>query len=338
MNDEQDSSISNILRQAELAKLAAKAGKQHHIQGRAATNAEVVDGHFQISRYLSGILIHTTDAYELQDMTASIQLPSSIVFSVVLEGELKFSIGGYPQLISASPGSSANCFAMNLLHPTLLLRNVCKGMKLRKVNISIQHHWLESHMEQNRANDRQIMNFIERHLEIPKWLASESLLALSEQILNPPVYEGVLQTIYTESKALELVANSLQTIGRLYAGKKYQVPSGSLKRAALIKAGKIRKYIENNLLMSENSEIPQSLGQISNDIGMSISNMQRLFKQAHGQTVFEYIRQRRLEIARDAIEKKRVSISEAAYIAGYKHPSNFTTAFKKSFGISPGSL
>jgi AraC-like DNA-binding protein len=30
-----------------------------------------------------------------------------------------------------------------------------------------------------------------------------------------------------------------------------------------------------------------------------------------------------------------MSITEAAYEAGYHHPSNFTSAFKKVFGVAP---
>ncbi|KQB08598.1 hypothetical protein XV94_13605 [Vibrio metoecus] len=43
----------------------------------------------------------------------------------------------------------------------------------------------------------------------------------------------------------------------------------------------------------------------------------------------------RLQLARQQLERGLVSITEAAYEAGYLHPSNFTAAFKKAFGISP---
>lgn len=49
-------------------------------------------------------------------------------------------------------------------------------------------------------------------------------------------------------------------------------------------------------------------------------------------------RQRRLELARDALLSRRVSIDDAAGLAGYKHRSNFATTFKRRFGAPPGSL
>lgn len=51
-----------------------------------------------------------------------------------------------------------------------------------------------------------------------------------------------------------------------------------------------------------------------------------------------YIRHRRLNIARQHLERGLVSITEAAYEAGYQHPSNFTNAFKKAFGVPPHAL
>ncbi|WP_092496768.1 helix-turn-helix domain-containing protein [Faunimonas pinastri] len=38
-----------------------------------------------------------------------------------------------------------------------------------------------------------------------------------------------------------------------------------------------------------------------------------------------------------AIERNGVSIAEAAFLAGYSSPANFSTAFRKAFGLSPGA-
>ncbi|MED5433037.1 MAG: helix-turn-helix transcriptional regulator, partial [Pseudomonadota bacterium] len=51
-----------------------------------------------------------------------------------------------------------------------------------------------------------------------------------------------------------------------------------------------------------------------------------------------YIRQRRLERAQDLLRRQQLSIGEAAYLAGYRHPSNFITAYKRAFGTTPGEL
>ncbi len=51
--------------------------------------------------------------------------------------------------------------------------------------------------------------------------------------------------------------------------------------------------------------------------------------------IFEYLRTRRLRLAREAMECKGASVSEAAWQTGYKSPANFTTSFKRQIDISP---
>lgn len=55
-------------------------------------------------------------------------------------------------------------------------------------------------------------------------------------------------------------------------------------------------------------------------------------------TVIDYMRQRSLEGARSAMMQEGLSLGEAAYLAGYKYPSNFVTAFRKQFPITPSEL
>ena len=80
------------------------------------------------------------------------------------------------------------------------------------------------------------------------------------------------------------------------------------------------------------------LNQVARASAMSASVLQRRFKEHTGVTVFEYVRNRRLERVRDALSKDGISISEAAFMAGYNHTSNFITAFKRRFGVTPGEL
>jgi AraC-like DNA-binding protein len=81
-----------------------------------------------------------------------------------------------------------------------------------------------------------------------------------------------------------------------------------------------------------------SLKMLAEHFSMSVSNIQRRFKQSYNMTINGYIRLRRLEIARQHLERGLVSITEAAYEAGYQHPSNFTNAFKKTFGVPPQDI
>jgi AraC-like DNA-binding protein len=63
--------------------------------------------------------------------------------------------------------------------------------------------------------------------------------------------------------------------------------------------------------------------------------MQGAFKAVYGRTIADYSRELRLQRAREAIERNGASVAQAAYDAGYSNPANFSTAFKRLFGLSP---
>ena len=74
---------------------------------------------------------------------------------------------------------------------------------------------------------------------------------------------------------------------------------------------------------------------ISGEVGASPSTVQRRFKEHFGVTVFDFVREKRLEAARAALANERVPVGTAAYLAGYNHVSSFTTAFRKAYGLTP---
>ncbi len=61
----------------------------------------------------------------------------------------------------------------------------------------------------------------------------------------------------------------------------------------------------------------------------------RGFKQLFGQTVFEYTQHLRMEMAKNLLESSEQSITDIAFEVGYEYSSNFATAFRRHFGISP---
>ena len=81
-----------------------------------------------------------------------------------------------------------------------------------------------------------------------------------------------------------------------------------------------------------------SVETVARATAMSSSALQRRFRRDTGLTVFEYVRSRRLEKVRDVLRQEDMSVSEAAFLAGYNHTSNFITAFRRQFGVTPGEL
>lgn len=69
---------------------------------------------------------------------------------------------------------------------------------------------------------------------------------------------------------------------------------------------------------------------------LSKTYMATLFKEITGTTVFNYLRQQRLNRAKLLfITEQQLSVADVCFRVGYKHPSHFSRLFKRQFGVSP---
>lgn len=95
---------------------------------------------------------------------------------------------------------------------------------------------------------------------------------------------------------------------------------------------RILDYISKNL--PDEFMSPET---IAKQHGISVSYLHRIFKPTDN-TIVEIIRHKRLAKARQLLadnDFKGLSITEIAYRLGFKHPSDFSRAFKRLYGMSP---
>ena len=93
-------------------------------------------------------------------------------------------------------------------------------------------------------------------------------------------------------------------------------------------AEKIVSYINKHLFED------LSLGELSEQFFLSTSQISRLFKQATGSSVWEYITIKRLSAARRKI-REGVSTAAVCSSCGFRDYSAFFRAYVKRFGVSP---
>lgn len=80
-----------------------------------------------------------------------------------------------------------------------------------------------------------------------------------------------------------------------------------------------------------------TLAQLAAQAAMSPSSLRSKFRQAYGCTLFDFLRDCRLELARRYLLEGH-SVQQAAWNCGYQHATNFSTAFRRRYGVSPGSI
>jgi AraC family multidrug resistance transcriptional activator len=92
---------------------------------------------------------------------------------------------------------------------------------------------------------------------------------------------------------------------------------------------RIKKYIEEHF--TENIR----LDDIANTIGYSKYHMNRMFYEKTGQTIHNYIKERRLYEAAELLTETDKAIVEISLIVGYTSQQAFTRAFKQIFECTP---
>jgi methylphosphotriester-DNA--protein-cysteine methyltransferase len=68
------------------------------------------------------------------------------------------------------------------------------------------------------------------------------------------------------------------------------------------------------------------------------SSSKSSLKAVFGVGIIEYLQRERVEKARELLARGEHTVAELAYMTGYEHPRNFSTAFKRRFGVRPGEV
>lgn len=93
---------------------------------------------------------------------------------------------------------------------------------------------------------------------------------------------------------------------------------------------RIMKVLDKNI---SNPDITVEM--LAEEVGMSRVHLHRRLKELTNQSPRDFIRNTRLRQAAKLMSEKRLSVSEAAALTGFKNANNFATSFKALFGMTP---
>jgi len=85
--------------------------------------------------------------------------------------------------------------------------------------------------------------------------------------------------------------------------------------------------------MEQNCESPLTLGSIAQRIGLSLRNMERLFKTYTGLSPVQYYANVRLDRARGMVTQTDMKIVAIAAACGFSSPEYLARLYKKRFGL-----
>ena len=140
---------------------------------------------------------------------------------------------------------------------------------------------------------------------------------------NP--YDEELGAIFLEGCMLAFIAE----VGLIVSGERAPVYESGLTKKEYDRAHEVRQILEENIVS------PPSLSELSKKIGINSTTMSNQFRNVFGVTIFKYVGDRRLEIAKALLRSKVLPVSQVGYRVGFNNPGAFATAYRRKFGYSP---
>ncbi|MDR5866713.1 helix-turn-helix transcriptional regulator [Halomonas koreensis] len=327
-----DRAAAVLARRVVLTELVEDDRRQAIVARNADPRRVLVSGRFLSERYASGLCVEAGHSEEMTDAQIVATAPPGLFLTVVLNGEVHFGFDGEAYVLrsprNSEPGGH-RAMAVNLRRQATFRRRVRRGERgLSKVHIRVRSEWFArgDSATLQRLNAR----LLGHHLAKAYWQPSSQALALCERILalrDEP--DALLRSLRAETLATQVLCQFIEDLLQEAPAPADACPPAPRKEEPLAIA---MAFLETHL------HCDLRLEEVARAAAMSVSALQRRFKRETGITVFDYVRQRRLEKVRDALRQDNLSISEAAYMAGYNHTSNFITAFKRRFGMTPGDM
>ena len=276
-----------------------------------------------------GLHMHSDDTREARDMVAQTEIDEGVRIVLLLDGLVDVSYGQRRMSLSGRTGQPV-ALMVSVAERDQFVRRTRRGGYARRVSIGLGPDWIAQALGEDgpRGASSGVADFLRQHLAMHQWQMSPRAVAIAEQIVRPPQFEPILQNIYLESRALELVGEAMGALSRHSSA-----PPPPM--ATALRPQEHRRMRELHAFLSTGGADELSLDAIARHAGLNANSLQKQFRALYGTTVFDFIRQTRLQRARQALERDGLTVGQAALMAGYNSAANFATAYRRCFGISP---
>lgn len=275
----------------------------------------VIQGDVEEMTLSSGINLTRSDIRVLQPYETTSLHSCPLYMLVVLEGSVMLRLNGEAFVVR-----SGMSFTSRLSEHQVMNASHLADCHLRTLSLGVdpascwQSPLLSALLQQWEAHGAptflwQVPGFLLTGLQQTQ---QASLPALSRQLM----LEGVM---------LQLLGNALSQ--RLQGQESRRTaPCGAQQRLENVRR-----------LLEQHPEKEYTLAALAQLAAMSASSLRVKFRQAYGHSVFDYLRDCRLELARRYLAQG-YSVQQAAWMSGYQHATNFSTAFRRRYGMAPSEI
>lgn len=294
----------------DLEALGEHYGIDYHFprSGCAARSSIVLRGRVQELAPAPGLQLVTSDIEVLKRYDSCSRAPTPLSIIVMLAGEAEVGLAG--KRLTLRPGMA---LSVRLDQHCGLTAIQGAGQRIRALTLSLDDTRLAELTGETAQTQESSMH---------AWRLPGVLQSALEEAVTAPL-AGMAQQLQLQGLSLQLLAYSLSDTWR-------PTPSSSV-------TGERQRLERVRETLRSNPAHEHRLDTLAQLAAMSPASLRRKYHAAFGRSVFDELRHFRLSLARDYLYRG-LSVQQAAHFCGYRHAGNFSTAFRRHYGISPGTL
>lgn len=149
-------------------------------------------------------------------------------------------------------------------------------------------------------------------------------LAISQ--MKRPFDNPRARLMYVHAKAFEVALLLLDTIWSSAAEDAPPRRVRAAERARIERA--------HRMALNDPANIP-TVAELARQVQLSETTLRAGFRALYGQSIYAYMRVRRLELAHEILSLGKSNVEEAARAVGYSCSGRFASAFRSHFGVRP---
>jgi AraC-like DNA-binding protein len=152
---------------------------------------------------------------------------------------------------------------------------------------------------------------------------TSQMLEVTGKLLDNP-FAGLISLSYVEALTLELLCAALANFWSLGDRPTEEYSERQLRALAAAR----------EILMKQFAPAP-TLRKLARSVGLPEKMLTRGFKAVYAETIFDFSVKCRMQHALTLLRDRHWSVDRVSEAAGYSHPTSFTTAFRRHFGLRP---
>ncbi len=265
-----------------------------------------------------GFTVYATryDSYDTYNISKAVDLGFN--FALNLGDEIS---ADYPNRLAYLPSGNINFASFDEPVPIRLHR----GERKRQIRcgFSLRPEWIGAGMFERFDESGIVGKGLAQRGISEAAVASPALLAVADRLYSALNFDGPLAGLRREAAALAFFAEAFTSLET----------ARQPRPASRIEVERIKRVKEMLDTLPPGADV--RLVELAAHHGMSVRSLCRHFRQTFGKTILGYVAEQRMENARIGLAADGLTIEQAAYIAGFAHASNFSSAFRRRFGYSP---